>query len=84
MDADGNLRSNNEVDDNWVREHTEVINTNYKLWQFFGGAHSMSEEGRYLKYSNSSVENVVTIMNRTACLDANGNPILKNTKSVKT
>ena len=41
------------------------INTNYKLWNFFGGKNSMiKEEGdKFLKLSNTSVSNVVTAMN---------------------
>lgn len=46
-----------------IQEGPVLINTNYKLWNFFGGAHSMTMEGRFLKLSNTSVENVVTAMN---------------------
>lgn len=45
-------------------DEVKIVNTNYKLWQFFGGDRSMSENGQYLQYSNSSVENVVEIMNK--------------------
>ncbi len=67
-----------------ITESPKIINTNYLLWQFFGGDRSMSidNSGNYLEYSNSSVENVVTIMNRCAGEDANGNIITKNNISI--
>lgn len=46
-----------------IQEGPTLINTNYRLWNFFGGANSMTMEGRFLKLSNTSVENVVTAMN---------------------
>lgn len=41
-----------------------TIETNYQLWDFFGGARSMSVNGNYLQYSNSSVENLALAMNQ--------------------
>lgn len=46
-----------------ITEAPVVIDTNYKLWNFFGGKMSMTMEGRFLKLSNTSVENVVEAMN---------------------
>lgn len=79
-DRNGKLWLNSTCNDLWVRENTDIINTNYKLWQFFGGSHSMSinDSGKYLEYSNSSVENVVELMNNVAGEDANGNIITRN------
>lgn len=63
-----------------ITESPKIINTNYLLWKFLGGDRSMSidNSGNYLEYSNSSVENVVKIMNRCAGEDTNGNIITKN------
>ncbi len=44
---------------------SEQIDTNYKLWNFFGGAWSMELKNGKLVPSNTSVENVVTAMNNT-------------------
>lgn len=46
-----------------VLESPVTINTNYQLWNFFGGKTSMTMDGRYLKLSNTSIENVVQTMN---------------------
>ena len=46
-----------------IKEGPITINTNYKLWNFFGGKNSMKMDGRFLKLSNTSVENVVIAMN---------------------
>lgn len=41
------------------------INSNYKLWKFFGGEWSMKLENGKLVPSNTSVDNVVVAMNNT-------------------
>ena len=64
-----------------ITRQEEVINTNYKLWQFFGGMYSMSENRDILQYSNKSVEDVVKAMNNTASLDTNGNIITRKRKT---
>lgn len=57
------------IDGNPIKQITEnppqvfTIDSNYKLWNFFGGMNSMTKEGNFLKMSNTSVENVVTAMN---------------------
>jgi len=45
----------------------EVIDTNYKLWNFLGGAYSMEIKpgSNKLSYSESSINMVVKIMNNT-------------------
>lgn len=48
------------------------INTNYQLWNFFGGKYSMVMKNRVLELSNTSVENVVIAMNNIG--DIIGNP----------
>lgn len=58
-----------------VQEEPVLVNTNYKLWNFFGGAHSMTMEGRFLKLSNTSVENVVTAMNNIGSIIGNPSKI---------
>lgn len=49
------------------------INTNYQLWNFFGGKNSMDfkNEDRFLSLSNTSVENVVQTMNNTGTVIGN-------------
>lgn len=63
IDQNGNPIKKAYVGGEIVSEPT-LVNTNYALWQFLGGDRSMSEKGEYLEYSNSSVENVVEIMNK--------------------
>lgn len=58
-----------------IQEEPVLVNTNYKLWNFFGGAHSMTMEGRFLKLSNTSVENVVTVMNNIGSVIGNPSKI---------
>lgn len=55
-----------------------LVNTNYLLWNLFGGKNSMIIKNNTLELSNTSVENVVIAMNNTASLDAFGNPIIKD------
>lgn len=62
------IRTIQEVDENGKPKGKPfkselIINTNYKLWNFFGGCQSMSLVNGKLQYSNVSVENVVTAMN---------------------
>lgn len=62
------IRTIQEVDENGKPKgepfkSESIINTNYKLWNFFGGCQSMSLVNGKLQYSNVSVENVVTAMN---------------------
>lgn len=78
-DRNGNLFINSTCDDTWVRNNTNIVNNNYELWKLFGADHSMSAEGKYLSYSNSSVENVVKAMNRVA--SENGGTINRNAKT---
>ena len=54
---DGSLLSTEEISEEFE------VNTNYKLWNLFGGKNSMTKEGKFLKLSNTSVSNVVTAMN---------------------
>lgn len=56
----------------------QLVNTNYGLWNLFGGMNSMEIENHRLKLSNTSMENVVIAMNNAASLDLQGNPILKS------
>lgn len=46
-----------------IVEEPVTVNTNYKLWNLFGGKNSMTKDGSFLKLSNTSVSNVVTAMN---------------------
>lgn len=77
VDINGNLKENTSVTENEV-----VINTNYQLWNFFGGKDSMSIKNETLQYSNASVENVVTAMNSTAGYNIDGSIITRNGKLV--
>lgn len=45
-----------------------AINSNFKLWKFFGAAHSLQITSRGLEYSESSIENVVKVMNSVGTL----------------
>lgn len=59
-------------------EYTNIT-TNYELWKFFGGEYSMELKNGVLKYSNISVEQVVTAMNEIGSLvnkNANINNVL--------
>ena len=63
VDEEGNPISNIIIQPNIV------VNSNYSLWEFFGGKNSMRiGERRTLELSNSSVENVVTAMNNIGVL----------------
>ena len=55
----------------FITESPITINTNYQLWNFFGGKNSMTMDGRFLKLSNTSVENVVQAMNNTGTVIGN-------------
>lgn len=55
----------------FITEAPVTINTNYQLWNFFGGKNSMTMDGRYLKLSNTSVENVVQAMNNVGTVIGN-------------
>lgn len=55
----------------FITESPITINTNYQLWNFFGGKTSMTMDGRYLKLSNTSVENVVEVMNNVGTVIGN-------------
>lgn len=63
------IRTVQEVDRNGQKindvltQETLEINSNYKLWNLFGGSQSLSLINGILQYSNISVENVVTAMN---------------------
>lgn len=59
VSADGTAMSD------FITESPVIINTNYQLWNFFGGKNSMAMDGRFLKLSNTSIENVVQAMNNT-------------------
>lgn len=54
-----------------------TINNNYDLWWMFGGDHSMEMKGKFLEYSNSSVEQVVIAMNSVAQMDVESKPVLR-------
>ena len=47
----------------WNLEEPQVINTNFSLWNLFGGAYSMELKNGSLFLSETSVINVVTAMN---------------------
>lgn len=55
----------------FITESPITINTNYQLWNFFGGKNSMTMDGRFLKLSNTSIENVVQAMNNTGTVIGN-------------
>ena len=55
----------------FITESPVTINTNYQLWNFFGGKNSMTMDGRFLKLSNTSIENVVQAMNNTGTVIGN-------------
>lgn len=55
----------------FITESPVTINTNYQLWNFFGGKTSMTMDGRFLKLSNTSIENVVQAMNNTGTIIGN-------------
>ena len=55
----------------FITESPVTINTNYQLWNFFGGKTSMTMDGRFLKLSNTSIENVVQAMNNTGTVIGN-------------
>lgn len=65
VDKNGNLIGK-EISEEFRNEN--AINSNFKLWKFFGGAHSMVMTERGLKYSESSIENVVKVMNNVGTL----------------
>lgn len=52
-----------ETIDGTTIEKTFEINTNYRLWNFFGGKNSLELKNNKLQPSNTSVENVVIAMN---------------------
>lgn len=65
VDKRGNPLGNPAVE---VFKNEHKINSNFKLWQFFGGAHSLRMTNRGLEYSESSIENVVKVMNSVGTL----------------
>lgn len=65
VSADGTAMSD------FITESPVTINTNYQLWNFFGGKNSMTMDGRFLKLSNTSIENVVQAMNNTGTVIGN-------------
>lgn len=65
VSADGTAMSD------FITESPVTINTNYQLWNFFGGKNSMAMDGRFLKLSNTSIENVVQAMNNTGTVIGN-------------
>lgn len=84
IDDNNNIWTNESCSDQWLRENIAPVNTNYKLWKLFGGDRSLSvnNSGKYLEYSNSSVENVVAIMNKAVAegeiiVDSNGNKVTR-------
>ena len=48
---------------NMIKTEEKVVDSNYKLWDFFGGMNSMELEGDHLKLSEASIEAVVKAMN---------------------
>lgn len=58
-----------------ILEEVQLVNTNYKLWNLFGGANSMAFNNGKLQYSNISVENVVTTMNNIGTVRNNANNV---------
>lgn len=65
-DERGNIIGTNTIDEQFE------VNSNYKLWQLFGGANSLSLVNTHLQWSNVSVEHVVTAMNNIG-IKLNGN-----------
>lgn len=55
----------------FITESPISVNTNYQLWNLFGGKTSMTMDGRFLKLSNTSIENVVQAMNNTGTVIGN-------------
>ncbi len=51
------------------------LKSNYDLWKFFGGEYSLSMKNGKLQYSNSSIENVVNIVNNVGVKLNNNNKI---------
>lgn len=60
FDENGNLKV--------VQEEPVIINSNFKLWNFFGGKNSMELRNNKLTLSNTSVENVVIAMNNIGAI----------------
>lgn len=60
----------NPVDDSFLEENI-VVETNYQLWNLFGGKNSMDLINGELIPSNTSVENVVTAMNSIGTVKSN-------------
>ena len=58
LDEFGQVVENKEV----IKQEL-IIDNNFDLWNFFGGAYSMDMIKGKLQYSNTSVDNVVTAMN---------------------
>lgn len=58
LDEFGQIKENQEV----IKQKL-IIDNNFDLWNFFGGAYSMDMIEGKLQYSNTSVDNVVTAMN---------------------
>lgn len=62
-------KKGNQIGD--IIPKTVTINTNYQLWMLFGGARSMSFNGKYLEFSESSIHNVVKAMNSVGEIKVN-------------
>ena len=69
------VKSDGSIIENTVDKQEFLVNSNYKLWKFFGGENSMTLDGRFLKLSNTSVENVVIAMNNIGIVIGNPNKI---------
>ncbi len=65
--------SNNTALSGFIIESPITINTNYQLWNFFGGKNSMAfkNDEKFLSLSNTSIENVVQAMNNTGTVIGN-------------
>lgn len=56
---------------------TQVIDSNYKLWNFLGGKNSMSKKNgsNFLSLSEASIKNVVAIMNQVGTKNPESNSV---------
>lgn len=72
LDAQGNIIAANQ------HYNTDVIDSNYKLWQLFGGMSSVVRNGSSFEFSENSIEKVVDCMNKVTTLDK-----IDSTKKVK-
>lgn len=65
VDANGNL-----INESFLEENI-TVNSNFRLWNFFGGKNSMELKNGKLLPSNTSVENVVLAMNSIGTIKNN-------------